>query len=566
MEYIYNLPNSRFFDFISNPMEHIPEGQQFLSGLIKDHTLKTWDNGHLTTKKILVLSNKGGGGHLSSAEAVKKALSNPYYEVDIDFSFDQMSGNDFFNQFQKNGNVDLLEQLTKMQEVAEWTCVPFQIRPLLIKKLNEFKPDLIISVFPIGNKTTWELAKLAKIPMLVLTTDIACQHFFRNFEDPGKDFHVGIPFDDPLIKSQLPKFKDHHFEVIGYPLREAFGKSAIEMSSKIKEIRQELNIKDDDKIVLVMMGAQGVGNLVSEYSKTIACSPFVYEHTIHVVALCGSDEKKNETEKYCSHATNPQVTMHALGRKDADYIAALMRMGNVLVSKPGGSTVNEAIASGIFTLFNSSANRALPWEEGNMNYTIAKGLGEEIKTENFLEQINQALEKPRPAIGECPGKQFNENLVKVVSNIFKETPLETNKTNKTSQIPKDLSKDKRNFLDDVIISICKRELREAIQNLLKDEDIKELKSIYREHNGNVPLDHPRVLKFFSEIASKEYSSEKIMNRLYPVEAEFPRNVENYILNGLIYMKGQELIEKYHPHMMQSLFEILNEEELVKENV
>lgn len=540
--------------------------------IIEMHTLSTWDSSSKRwfnlsggeKKKILVLTNGGGGGHLASAEAVKKALGE-FFKVKIDHSFDEMGGNQLFNTFQKGGNLGFLEVLTHLQPIAESTIAPIQVRPVLIDQIEKFKPDLIISVFPIANKMTWEIAKEAGIPMLVLTTDIEARHFFRGLDHPGNDFHIGLPFSDRLVTGPLShQFDEENFDIIGYPLREAFGKKTKDMQEKIDEIRLELGIAEEDKVVLIMMGAQGVGTAVEDYSKAIANHKNSFKEKIHVIALCGGEEKKESTLKACDGHTNPSVTVHALGRKDGEYIAALMRMGNLLISKPGGSTVNEAIASKIYTLFNDEANEALPWEAGNMAFAIAKGFGEEIDPETFLEQVEAALNRPRPASIECPGKKFGINLMNTVCRLFEGRESLPEKRDRLSlcEYSKKLEKvitGKGSLFDRLIILLSKREALEAFKNILSDEDVDTIKTVVS-NAENIEDAVPEVREVLQKIFSHDDFLSELLNKIFPsTERAFPKRWENFIVKFIIYMKGEKIVKDYHPHIVKAILELLKEE-------
>lgn len=532
-----------------------------------DPSFKKWYNFFGNEKKrILVLTNGGGGGHLASAEAVKKALGE-FFKVKIDHSFDEMGGNELFNTFQKGGHLGMLEVLTYLQPIAEITAAPIQVRPVLIDQIEKFKPDLIISVFPIANRMTWEIAKEAGIPMFVLTTDIEARHFFRGIENPGKDFHIGLPFSDRLITGPLSgQFDEENFEIIGYPLREAFGKKTKDMQEKIDEIRLELGIAEEDKVVLIMMGAQGVGTAVEDYSKAIANHKNSFKEKVHVIALCGGEEKKESTIKACDGHTNPNVTVHALGRKDGEYIAALMRMGNLLISKPGGSTVNEAIASKIYTLFNGEANKALPWEAGNMAYAVAKGFGEEIDPEKFLEQVEMALDRERPSSIQCPGKRFGINLMNAVCRIFEERNPQVEKRDPSSlkkfaQRFEKIMEGNGSLFDKLIILLSKREAIEAIKNILSDEDVETLKAVIF-NSENVDDALPEVKEIFQKILSKEDIFSELINKIFPSEGKaFSKRWENFIVRFIVKLKGKEIVKDYHAHISKAILELLKEETL-----
>jgi hypothetical protein len=175
-----------------------------------------------------------------------------------------------------------------------------------------------------------------------------------------------------------------------------------------------------------MMGAQGAGKAITQYTKRIANSSLGTENEkLHIVALCGSNAELRDKAEAAGRSNNPNVVVHALGMKPGEYIAALMHLANVLVSKPGGASANEAFASELYTLYHtdkflwSKHGISLPWEAGNMNYSIQKHWGERIVGKRkFIDQLRNALNRPRLRIPECQGRNFKKNLQTFVDNLL----------------------------------------------------------------------------------------------------------------------------------------------------
>lgn len=86
---------------------------------------------------------------------------------------------------------------------------------------------------------------------------------------------------------------------------------------------------------------------------------------IHVVCICGRNgEVKKAIEKLFPPEANTQIRVHALEMCDAEQIAALMGRACALITKPGGATVNEALACNVWQLYDKAVH--VPhWEMGN---------------------------------------------------------------------------------------------------------------------------------------------------------------------------------------------------------
>jgi processive 1,2-diacylglycerol beta-glucosyltransferase len=103
--------------------------------------------------------------------------------------------------------------------------------------------------------------------------------------------------------------------------------------------RDLLNLDDDDlPVVLVMGGGLGGGDLertVSHLSEASAA--------MHLVVLCGSNERSRERLERKAKKDGRSATFLAF----TDRVRELMAGASVLVSKPGGMSCTEALASGL---------------------------------------------------------------------------------------------------------------------------------------------------------------------------------------------------------------------------
>jgi processive 1,2-diacylglycerol beta-glucosyltransferase len=104
--------------------------------------------------------------------------------------------------------------------------------------------------------------------------------------------------------------------------------------------REALGLAEDDDlpVVLVMGGGLGAGAMTRVVGRLIEASP-----AMHLVVLCGSNEEArlrltNLAQRRCHPATFMGFT---------DRVRDLMAASHALVSKPGGLTCTEALASGL---------------------------------------------------------------------------------------------------------------------------------------------------------------------------------------------------------------------------
>jgi processive 1,2-diacylglycerol beta-glucosyltransferase len=103
--------------------------------------------------------------------------------------------------------------------------------------------------------------------------------------------------------------------------------------------RDLLDLDEDDlPVVLVMGGGLGGGDLEEAVSLLLKASA-----AIHLVVLCGSNERSRRRLERIAGREGYAATFLAF----TDRVRDLMAAGTVLVTKPGGMTCTEALASGL---------------------------------------------------------------------------------------------------------------------------------------------------------------------------------------------------------------------------
>ena len=101
--------------------------------------------------------------------------------------------------------------------------------------------------------------------------------------------------------------------------------------------REVLNLDDDDlPVVLVMGGGLGEGDLQDAVSLLLEAS-----EAMHLVVLCGSNEPSRRTLSRLATRGGHEATFLAF----TDRVRDLMAAGAALVTKPGGMSCTEALAS-----------------------------------------------------------------------------------------------------------------------------------------------------------------------------------------------------------------------------
>jgi processive 1,2-diacylglycerol beta-glucosyltransferase len=137
---------------------------------------------------------------------------------------------------------------------------------------------------------------------------------------------------ESVVKLGVPEEKIHP---TGIPIDPAFEDAADPGGVR----RDLLNLEDDDlPVVLVMGGGLGGGDLDRAVSLLFEASA-----AMHLVVLCGSNERSRERFERTAARQGYSATFLTF----TDRVRDLMAEAKVLVTKPGGMSCTEALASAL---------------------------------------------------------------------------------------------------------------------------------------------------------------------------------------------------------------------------
>ena len=148
--------------------------------------------------------------------------------------------------------------------------------------------------------------------------------------------------------------------------------------------REILKLHDDDlPVVLVMGGGLGEGDLEEAVSLLLEAS-----EAMHLVVLCGSNERFRRRLEGLAQRRGQEATFLAF----TDRVRDLMAAGAVLVTKPGGMSCTEALASGLpQVLYHPIPGQ----EEDNAAAMVRCGAGVMVRgTREVLGQTLKILTSP----------------------------------------------------------------------------------------------------------------------------------------------------------------------------
>ncbi len=368
-------------------------------------------------KTILVLSSRGGYGHTAAANTLQKIIGERY-NLKVVHPIDQLriwgvpSGEQFYNMMLKRGWIRSMNFLARHVAPRLFRSRKNKIEKIINSYINAYQPDLVISLIPYINYPATEAARKQEIPYLLITTDNDLRNWAYELEHlKHPQFKVTIGSDLPTTREALIKKKipDSCIETIGLPLRLDF------ISSKNPEqIKEEYRIPNEKPVILVMMGGAG-----SKSSYDYARKVGGMDLSAHLIICTGRNEKlKKDLLKIKLHSTN---SMTVLGF--TDKIADLMAISDLIITKPGPGTINEAIAMQLPVLVDN-VDASLFWERANTDMVVRFGIGQKIRDygqirkllKGYLkdEHVREGVEKSFAAL---PSNQFHVRIGEIIDSM-----------------------------------------------------------------------------------------------------------------------------------------------------
>ena len=345
--------------------------------------------------KVLIFYASYGGGHLNAAKSIENCIVRNYPEVNVE-KIDCMK---YVNK--------TIEKVTTaayrgMAKKAPWVWGRIysdsQKGPLahistrsnkimaikLLRLLREKQPDLIISTHPFGSQMCSYLKRKGKINAKIATimTDFAPHdQWLVEHEQVNYFFVANDKMKNYLIEKQIP---EANIFVSGIPISERFLKKYDK-----QDLLKEYELEPNRKTVLFFGGGEfGLGK-----TKTLQIfENFVNASTpIQIVAISGKNQKMKEgfkeiVQNYKSQSRNNENIVKILGF--TNEVPELMSISDLVVTKPGGLTTSESLASHLpMVVINPIPGQ----EEENAEFLESKGIAIWIKKADDSKKIIESF-------------------------------------------------------------------------------------------------------------------------------------------------------------------------------
>lgn len=331
-------------------------------------------------RKLTIVFHHAGGGHRSTADALKATLEvqNRPWEVsllniqellaplDVLHRVTGLHIEDTYNLILRKGWTRFTPQLLKVL----LRTIRFS-RPWLVKALRAYwaqhPADLVLSVIPHFNRALAESLRPEGTPFVTLLTDLADYppHFWI---EPESQYMIVATERARQQALSMGHSLDRIFETSGMVLKPRFYQTtAIDRVSE----RKRLGLEPDRATGIVLFGGHG-SRVMIDIVRRLDES----DSGVQLILLCGH---------------NHELAMHLRGLKTKKPILvqgftanveSYMALADFFIGKPGPGSISEALQFHLPVIVECNA-KTLPQERYNAQWVTEKGFG--IVVTNFRE-------------------------------------------------------------------------------------------------------------------------------------------------------------------------------------
>ena len=341
-------------------------------------------------KNILIFYGSYGGGHLSAAKSIKAYIEKNYSDCNVTM-FDCI---EYINKYINKVSTSAYKELAKKAPWA-WKKVYKDSKNGALAKIStasnkamahklfglisETSPELIISTHPFSTQMCGYLKKKEKIniPVATVLTDYKIHEQWLEFSEYLDYFFVS---NEQMKKDMVEKkISEEKIFITGIPISEKFL-----AKYNREEICKEFGLNSENEVVLFFAGGEfGLGRnttiimlkaLVRLFSK------------LQVIAISGKNPKMNE--KFNKIVTSAEAEERIKILEFTDKVPELMSISKFVITKPGGLTITESLASGLPILI---INPIPGQEEENAEFLEENGAGIWVKENSNISRHLKSL-------------------------------------------------------------------------------------------------------------------------------------------------------------------------------
>ena len=349
---------------------------------------------------ILILSASTGGGHMRASKAIEN----------------------YMIQQGENLNVEIVDSLLYISPILNKTITSGYLylatkTPKLYGKLydltnkEDFKPDVIITTHPFPTEMVSRLKVKGEIniPLICIMTDYAPHKAWIS-----KDIDAYIVSNDDMVGKMVNEGVNlKNIYSYGIPIDEVFFKEE-EKQLVIEELGFDKNLPT----ILMMAGSFGVNNVFDVYENIIDI-----DLDFQIILVTGKNQKLyNNFEKIVEDSPKKTKLIYF-----TDEINKYMQASDIIITKPGGLTVTEALACNIpMAVFDAIPGQ----EEENAEFLLKHNMAVRIKDgqscrQSIIELLNDEdkLEGMKAACKSFDKNDSSKNIFLLINELIENNKL-----------------------------------------------------------------------------------------------------------------------------------------------
>jgi processive 1,2-diacylglycerol beta-glucosyltransferase len=343
--------------------------------------------------RVLILSASAGAGHIRAAQAIEKAFN----KLDAAKELRNIDVLDYTNKlFHNLYSRAYIEIVNRTPEIYGWlydhmdrpwhndrlrrAFEKLNTRPF-VKMLEEYQPDMIVCTYYLPAQIiSWlkEKHRLHSRQAIVITDfDVHAMWLCGNYE------HYFVALEETKAHLEELGVPSDKVTASGIPIDPVFS----ETRDKV-EVRRRFHLDPILPTILISAGGFGVGPI-----DKLMGSMVKIHNKVQVIAICGSNQElKVRLDKFVkSLPLNCPINIMVQGF--TTEIHEYMSAADLVLGKPGGLTVSEALAKGLaFVIINPIKGQ----EERNADHLLEEGAA--IRCNNLpvlAYKIDKLLDDPK---------------------------------------------------------------------------------------------------------------------------------------------------------------------------
>lgn len=469
--------------------------------------------------KTLILSISAGGGHNAAGEAISDYIhkEEPDSQVVIIDTLKYISPvldkvfigtylnslkiypkayNYIFSASNKNPDETFVAIVEKLEEMISARLLPL---------IRELKPDIILATHPF----TAEMANLLRskyhvtTPNLVIITDYGIHTMWVH---PSIDYYVVA--HDSMIPELVERGRKAEFTVpLGIPVRSSFNGDPGDRVKTLKRIGL-----DPDLMTVTLMG----GSLALGRIKNILRELDSIPRKFNIAVITANNEKLYDEAVEISLKSEKSIAV----LKYCNFMNAMLHATDLLVTKPGGLTITEALISGTpMAIFSAIGGQ----EEQNNQFLIRNQAAIDIGNGADCAQIieNLLLDKDRlaamsqRAISLSKPDSTRQIYLQMKKMIVEHTAVPDYSLIGSSDETDESSREKfRNFLDDFKSKVESNGIMSKVLDLVRRHDKEDENDDFYELSDDEVF---QILEDSKDEKVKERFRESVVHHSSPVE-------------------------------------------------